>query len=116
MKRNVVTSEAVNVPPKRGDASASARRASIEQSAAALGRTWAEHFRRDLHREGRAASGGWPGTLREARSRVGLTLVLEVQGRRSVLSITEAEREIAVRMAYSSARDEWRKHVEPEPP
>ena len=89
-------------PASVGDSVATARRAHIQEAAAALGKIWADHFRRDLHREGRAASGGWPGTLREARARVGL-------------NITEAEREVAARTAYSSARDEWRKHAEPEP-
>lgn len=95
---------------------AALRKARIEETAAALGRSWAEHCRRDLRLDGRPASGGWPGTMREARLRVGFSLVLETRGRRSVLAITEEERELAVRTAYSSARDEWRRHADPEPP
>ena len=102
-------------PASAGDSVATARRAHIQEAAAALGKIWADHFRRDLHREGRAASGGWPGTLREARARVGLSMTVDSGGRRGVLNITEAEREVAARTAYSSARDEWRKHAEPEP-
>jgi hypothetical protein len=98
------------------DAAKSARQTSIEASAAALGRTWAARCRHDLQREGRAASGGWPGTLSEARARVGRRLVVEASGRRSELLITDAEREVAARLAYSTARAEWLRHVEPEAP
>lgn len=106
---------AEELPRAEGDA-ASARRASIEQSAAAIGRVWAACCRDDLHSEGRPAAGGWPGTLSEARARVGRVLVVEIRGRRNQVTITNAERELAARAAYSSARDEWRRHVDPEPP
>jgi hypothetical protein len=96
-------------------ARAASRRAFIEQTASALGRTWAEGCRRDLHREGRPASGGWPGTLHEARSLVHHALPVEMEGRR-MNAINEAERELAVRTAYASARDEWRRHLDPEAP
>lgn len=101
--------------PER-ESSAVARRTLIEQTAAVLGRTWAQGCRDDLHREGRLASGGWPGTLNEARARVGYALLVEARGRQKKIVINEAERELAVRAAYASARDEWRRHVEPEGP
>jgi hypothetical protein len=94
---------------------ASSRRGFIEETAATLGRTWAVGCRRDLQREGRPASGGWPGTLREARALVEHAFPVEMQGRR-MNAITEVERELAVRTAYASARNEWRRHVEPEGP
>jgi hypothetical protein len=97
-------------------AAKSPRQTSIEASATALGRTWAAGCRHELHREGRTASGGWPGTLSEARARVGRRLVVEASGGRSELHITDAEREVAARLAYSSARAEWLRHVEPEAP
>ena len=87
----------------------------IEESAIALGQTWAEGWRRDLHREGRPAAGGWPGTLREARTRVERALLIEMRGRK-MPAITEGEREIAARVAYASARTEWRRHLDPETP
>ncbi|APR76171.1 Hypothetical protein A7982_01518 [Minicystis rosea] len=99
-------------PPPDKD---SQRRSQIEQGAAALGKTWAQGFRDDLHREGRLAAGGWPGTLKEARARIGRAMVVEARGRRKTLTITEAERELAARAAYASARDEWRRHSDPEP-
>lgn len=91
------------------------RRRFIEESAIALGQTWAEGWRQDLHREGRPAAGGWPGTLREARTRVERALLIAMRGRK-MPAITEVERELAARAAYASARNEWRRHVDPEVP
>jgi hypothetical protein len=98
-----------------GGVDASSRHAFIEATAAALGKRWAAGCCCDLHREGRPASGGWPGTLREARALVGRTLPAEMQSR-SMNTITEVERELAVRTAYASARGEWRRHAAGEAP
>lgn len=87
----------------------------IEQSANALGQAWARRWRQDLHREGRPAAGGWPGTMREARTQVEITLPGEMRHRK-MPAITGVERELAARTAYSSARNEWRKHTDPEIP
>lgn len=103
-------------PPVAAEAAKSPRQTTIEAGATALGRTWAARCRHELQREGRAASGGWPGTLSEARARVGRRLVVEQRGRRSELPITDAEREVAARLAYATARAEWLRHVEPEGP
>jgi hypothetical protein len=92
---------------------AAARRAFIEETANALGRTWAEGRRAELHREGRPAAGGWPGTLREARSCVERELSHKLQGHR-MTAITTNERETAARATYASARSEWRRRAEPE--
>jgi hypothetical protein len=89
------------------------RRAILEQSAIDLGLRWAEQQRQDLHREGRPAAGGWPGTLREARTRVERDILPEML-RRVMTPVTIEERERAARTAYASARSEWRRHVEPE--
>jgi hypothetical protein len=97
------------------DAKAAARRAFIEETAAALGRSWAEARRAELHREGRPAAGGWPGTLREARSCVERELPRELKDHR-MTAITTNEREIAARATYASARVEWRRCAEPEEP
>ncbi|WP_437935026.1 hypothetical protein [Sorangium sp. So ce341] len=87
----------------------------IAQSATAVGQAWAERWRQDLHREGRPTAGGWPGTLREARTQVEIALPGELL-RRKMPAITGVERELAARTAYASARDEWRRHLEPEAP
>jgi hypothetical protein len=97
------------------DAKAAARRTFIEETAAALGRTWAEARRAELHREGRPAAGGWPGTLREARSCVERELQRELKDHR-MTAITTNERELAARATYASARVEWRRCAEPEEP
>jgi hypothetical protein len=102
-------------PPEHPAPPVSVRRSFIEQRAAALGRTWAESWREDLHREGRPAAGGWPGTLREARTRVGGTLAAEMLHRKMPV-ITEDERELAARTAYASARSAWRSLLDPELP
>lgn len=99
---------------RRGGA-ASERSRLIEQSAITVGRTWAEQWRRALHREGRPAAGGWPGTLREARTHVQHAL-LAAMASRKMPAITGDERESAARTAYASAREEWRRHLEPETP
>jgi hypothetical protein len=96
-------------------ARAEVRRAFIEQSASALGLSWAEGWREDLRREGRLPCGGWPGTLREARGRVEQTLTPEMR-RLKMAAITEPERELAIKTAYASARSDWRRHIQPESP
>ena len=87
---------------------------SLTESAVALGRTWAEEQRAALHREGRAASGGWPGTLREARLRVERLLQQAKLSPRNLALVTAEEREEAARAAYASARVEWCRRAEPE--
>jgi hypothetical protein len=94
---------------------AEARRLFLEQSATTLGQSWADQWRDDLRREGRPAAGGWPGTLREARVRVEHHLLAEVT-RRRMPAVTEAEREVAARRAYASARAQWCRQAEPEAP
>ncbi len=102
----------VTVPPK---SRAELRRLFLEQSAITLGQSWADQWRDDLRREGRPAAGGWPGTLREARVRVEHHLLAEVT-RRKMPAVTEAEREVAARKAYASARAQWCRQAEPEAP
>ncbi len=90
--------------------------ASLIDSAVALGRTWAEEQRASLHREGRAASGGWPGTLREARMRVERLLQQAKLPPRTLALVTADDREEAAHAAYASARHEWCRRAEPETP
>lgn len=87
----------------------------LDQRTIALGRAWATQCRDDLQREGRPAAGGWPGTIREARSQVAQGLQGEMV-RRKMAALTEAEHEAAVRSVYAHARAEWRRHMEPEEP
>ncbi len=89
--------------------------ARFTESAIALGQTWAEERRAELHREGRRASGGWPGTLREARLRVERLLSGKLSPR-TLAAVTWDEREEAARTAYASARVAWCRRAEPEAP
>ena len=95
--------------PERGDE----RRAILEQTAKDLGQRWAKQKRRELHLEGRPAAGGWPGTLREARTRVEQEILPEVL-RQRMSPVTAAEREAAAHTAYASARSEWMRNAEPD--
>jgi hypothetical protein len=100
---------------ERAEERAEHRRALLDQTAVTVGRIWADQWRHDLRREGRAAAGGWPGTLREARIRVEHHLQDEL-ARRTIAEVTGAERELLVRRAYASARAEWSSRAEPEGP
>jgi hypothetical protein len=92
---------------------AAVRLAFIERTAAALGRTWAAGRRDELRREGRAAAGGWPGTMREARGCVERALPSELRVQK-MSAITAEERELAARAANASARSEWLRGADPE--
>ena len=94
---------------------AEVRRLFLDQSAVSIGQRWADQWRSDLHREGRPAAGGWPGTLREARVRVERHFLAEAT-RRKISAVTQAEREVAAKRAYASARARWCRQAEPEAP
>jgi hypothetical protein len=74
-----------------------------------LGRSWAAELRAALAREKRRASGGWPGTLAEAR--VHVARALRVQG---LQVATSQESEGAARLMYASARSAWLATCEPD--
>lgn len=93
----------------------SVRRAVIDSLATALGQSWARRSREALHREGRAAAGGWPGTVGEATAYVAQALLSE-QHRLPSPMLTTAERELLARAVYASARHEWLRHLDPEAP
>jgi hypothetical protein len=66
------------------------------------GRAWADSVRSTLASEGRAACGGWPGTLSEARARV----ICDS-------TTTASERERLSRLLYDSARTHWLENRDP---
>lgn len=106
----VVTVEAKPRPPAPG-----VRRAVIDSLATALGQSWARRSREALHRDGRAAAGGWPGTVGEATAYVAQALLSD-QYRLPTPVLTPAERELLARAVYASARHEWLRHLDPEAP
>jgi hypothetical protein len=93
----------------------SVRRALIDSLATALGQSWAKRSREALHRDGRAAAGGWPGTVGEATAYVAQALLSD-QYRLPNPMLTPAERELLARAVYASARHEWLRHLDPEAP
>ena len=82
------------------------RDAHLEAYSLAVGDAWVEHVKRDLAADNRAATGGWPGTMREARARTYAHFTnhaaLERHG-----ALSRDELEHAVRAVYERARGRW---------
>jgi hypothetical protein len=78
-----------------------------------VGRSWAADLRASLLREKRRASGGWPGTLGEARMHVARALLpwLDSHGQRIASS---GQSEGAARVVYASARSAWLASCDPD--
>ena len=78
-----------------------------------VGRRWAVELRASIVREQRRAAGGWPGTLREARTHVAISLIpwLRSNGQAAV---TSQQCEGAARLVYASARKVWLENRESE--
>lgn len=88
-----------------------ARRALLERTAHAEGCAWASWWRGELQRQRRSQSGGWPGTLSEARVRVARRIAVDLG---PAFDATRQELEVAARSAYGIARREWNDTCEPE--
>lgn len=88
------------------DGSAPDDGASNEQLARSLGARWALEVRRSLHQEKRPATGGWPGTKREAQARATwLLATLQLDNRdRSFHAATVTE---LANTVYTSAKSTW---------
>jgi hypothetical protein len=80
-----------------------------ERDAAESGRAWAGDLSAQLRREGRRASGGWPGTLTEARSRVvgSIGKGEPLPGRVELHRLT--------RILYQAARSSWLRQRDADP-
>ena len=89
----------------------------IRGRAELVGREWANEIKASIILERRRASGGWPGTLSEARARVLVSLLPWLQ-RNGQPTVSSQEREGAARLVYASARSAWMETREPddEPP
>jgi hypothetical protein len=103
----------VKPPPSRAAERDERRKAFLEQTAATVARNWVDQCRHDLRLEGRAAAGGWPGTLSEARIRVKHQLDDEF-ARHTIAEVSGTERELVARTAYTRARTQWFRKAEPE--
>jgi hypothetical protein len=95
----------------RQRAEATRRQTFLDRSVAGLGHGWADHMREELRREGRSAAGGWPGTMREARTRVE-RLLLPALAREHLSETTSDERLALTRGLYAAARRHWLEQCE----
>lgn len=76
----------------------------LERAVDAAGQAWALDWSTALSGEGRPVSGGWPGTLSEARGRVAVCVARRVGPARRV---SAEELESLARRAYAAARKTW---------
>ena len=98
---------------KKGQAHGGRRRKLFQERASVEGEAWAAQTRALLTGEHRAAAGGWPGTMSEARERVAALLV-PWSSCAGLGTPTSDEREQAARTLYARARSVWLKTCEPE--
>ncbi len=80
------------------------RRALLERAAGKAGDEWVDHLNRELLAEQRTPSGGWPGTVGEART-WSRPYVLGIAGLSS--PPTPEELEFSARASYAHAREKW---------
>ena len=71
-----------------------------------LGTTWARGWFETLLNEGRAVSGGWPGTMQEARFRARTHCDRELS-RRGLAPLSQAELLIVTAATYERAKRDW---------
>jgi hypothetical protein len=76
----------------------------LERAVDAAGQAWALDWSNALSGEGRPVSGGWPGTLSEARGRVAACVARRVGPARR---LGPEELESLARRAYAAARKTW---------
>lgn len=82
------------------------RRLTIERAAIAAAERWVEKLRSELLAEHRAAAGGWPGTLSEARNCT-RGHVSEHLAKLGSAPASVEELEFAARTGYAHARARW---------
>lgn len=77
----------------------------FEEQLIAAGQRWAHASREQIHQTQRAAAGGWPGTMTEARFRV--SQLVSGAPVRPKSAPTGPDRERMAHVLYASARAEW---------
>ncbi len=83
-----------------------ARRLLLTEGALTLGTRWARFWCDEMRRDGRPISGGWPGTVPEARARVAAYFGPEL-ARRRMAQLTADELALAARATYQKAKRDW---------
>jgi hypothetical protein len=81
----------------------------VPSVSAALGEAWANEVANALRAQTRGVVGGWPGTIREARSRVLLGLPAARQPTFDAAALAELSRAV-----YNAARRYWDEISEPD--
>jgi hypothetical protein len=79
----------------------------LERAAFDAARAWTRALRAQLAREGRRVEGGWPGTIREARTR-GAAEAAKVLTGRSMSGLSHEELERVARITNDESRRSWR--------
>lgn len=82
----------------------------LAERASSAGQSWASEVRAALARDGRRATGMWPGTLSEARA-----LAERVIGAAPHGPASREQREEVARTLYAAARKSWLKAREADP-
>jgi hypothetical protein len=77
-----------------------AAKRTLEAKLETAGREWAASVRLELHRQGRRAAGGWPGTMSEARAQI-------VQSLGAPVAPPPDELGRLARILYGAARTTW---------
>ena len=78
----------------------------LERAAAHAAQTWAEACFAALAQEGRRVDGGWPGTIREARTRFAAEATRALAGQAMAL-LTHDELDRLAQATYEEARRMW---------
>jgi hypothetical protein len=87
---------------------------SLLPQAAAIGEAWAQECAVDLRAQERGVVGAWPGTIREARSRVLARLPAVRTLDRTPGALDTATLHLLARTAYDAARRSWQAISEPD--
>lgn len=80
--------------------------AALQRAVQSAGETWAVDSANALRSEGRQVTGGWPGTISEARQRVRTCALLLGS------TMTSEDLEVLTRLAYETAKKVWLAHSE----
>src|SRR4051812_40182217 len=78
----------------------------LDQAALEAARSWTRAYCAELAREGRRVEGGWPGTIREARTRAAVEAA-RVLSKESMVALTHDELDRLARSTYDEARRSW---------
>ena len=83
-----------------------ARTSLLLETSLQVGAHWARTIYDELMIAGRAIEGGWPGTVREAKTRVAAHFRYELP-RHKMLPLRDDELVAASRFAYEKAKRDW---------